>query len=224
VHLELPREGDFVKSFLSFLKTTILGGGLVIIPLVVVYLVLAEAVDLLVAVVQPVAEMLPADWIGTESEARIVALFLLLILCFCTGLLTRTHLGANVGSWMERTVLQRMPGYRMAKTLTRQFTGAETDSQFAPAVMQFGDEDLLLVYIIEEHDNGYFTVLMPGAPVGTAGGLRYVPGKRVKRLNVPLGQVFNCISHYGVGSGPFFVPHTPGSAGTESEREPEKGV
>jgi uncharacterized membrane protein len=199
-----------MKGLFTFFKTTVLGGLLIVIPLVLVYLILAEAVDLLVAVVQPVAEMLPKDWIHTELEARITAALLLVALAFLMGLVTRTRLGISTGSWMERTVLQRIPGYKVARTLTRQFTGSEEASNFAPAVMQFGDEDLVLAYIIEEHDNGYFTLLLPGSPVGTAGGLRYVPGTRVKRLKAPLGQVFNCITQYGIGSGPLFTPHTPG--------------
>jgi hypothetical protein len=53
--------------------------------------------------------------------------------------------------------------------------------------------------------------------VGTAGGLRYVPGERVKRLKAPLGQVFNCITQYGIGSGPLFTPHTPGTTEPETD-------
>jgi uncharacterized membrane protein len=208
-----------VKGLFTFLKTTILGGLLVIIPLFLVYLILAEAVDLLVSIVQPIAEMLPKDWIETEREARILSFLLLVALCFLTGLVTRTHIGISVGNWLERTVLHRMPGYRIARTLTRQFTGSEEANQFAPAVMRFGDEDLVLAYIIEEHDNGYLTLLLPGSPVGTAGGLRYVPGERVKRLKAPLGEVFNCITQYGIGSGPLFTPHTPG----KTESDPGRG-
>jgi len=208
-----------VKSFISFLKTTILGGLLVIIPVFLVYMVLGEVVDTLIAVVQPVIEMFPGDWVLSEREARFLALGLLLALCFLTGLATRTRMGISAGKWMERTVLQRVPGYKMARTLTKQFAGSEEASDFAPAVMRFGDEDLVLAYIIEEHANGYFTLLLPGSPVGTAGGLRYVPGERVTRLKVPLGQVFNCVTQYGIGSGPLFIPHTPGGSGTEAEKD-----
>jgi len=208
-----------MKGLFTFFKTTVLGGLLVVIPLFLVYVILAEAVDLLVGVVQPIAEMLPGDWISSEREGRILALVILLALCFLTGLVTRTRLGISTGKWMERTVLHRMPGYRIARTLTRQFTGREEANQFAPAVLRFGDEDLVLVYIIEEHENGYYTVLIPGSPVGTAGGLRYVPAGRVKRLKAPLGQVFNCITQYGIGSGPLFTPHTPG----KTESDPGRG-
>jgi len=211
-----------MKSSFSFFKTTVLGGLLVIVPLFLVYLVLAEAVGVLVAVVQPITEILPGDWVSTEREARFLALGILLALCFFTGLVTRTRLGIAIGHWMERTILQRVPGYKMARTLTKQFTGSEDASDFAPAVMRFGDEDLVLAYIIEEHANGYFTLLLPGAPVGTAGGLRYVPGERVTRLQVPLGQVFNCVTQYGIGSGPLFTPHTPGAAGANSGTETGK--
>lgn len=211
-----------MKSFFSFLKTTVIGGFLIIIPLLLVYFVLAEAVEMLVAITQPVAEMLPGDWIDNEREARILALLVLIGSCFIAGLVMKTRVGGSSGHWLEKHILTRLPGYRMARTLTKQFTGSAEASQFAPAVMRFGDEDLVLAYIIEEHDNGYFTLLLPGSPVGTAGGLRYVPGNRVKRLKAPLGQVFNCVTHYGVGSGPLFVPHTPGQT-TEEDRPPAGG-
>jgi uncharacterized membrane protein len=210
-----------MKAFFTFFKTTVLGGLLVIIPLFLVYLILAEAVDTFVAILQPAANMLPKGWVGSELEARILAFLVLLLLCFLTGLMFRTRTVASAGSWFERSFLHRLPGYRMARTLTRQFTGGEETSAFAPAVMRFGDEDLVLAYIIEEHDNGYFTLLLPGSPVGTAGGLRYVPGGRVTRLKVPLSEAFKCITHYGIGSGPLFTPHTPGAA--ESEKEESQG-
>lgn len=216
-----------MKSFFTFFKTTVLGGLLVIIPLLLVYFVLAEAVDLLIAVTQPIAKMLPGDWINTEREARILAFLIILGSCFAAGMVTKTRVGAGSGRWLEKRILQKVPGYKVFKTLTGQFVGSEEANQFAPAVLRFGDEDLVLVYIIEEHDNGYFTVLIPGSPVGTAGGLRYVPAARVKRLKAPLGQVFNCITQFGIGSGPLFTPHTPGKTGSDScrgsgeEKEPE---
>jgi len=210
-----------MKSSLSFFKSTILGGLLVIVPLFLVYLLLAEAVETLIAIVEPVVEMFPGDWALSAFQARFLALGILVGLCFLTGLATRTRKGIDTGHWMERTVLHRVPGYKMARTLTKQFAGSEDASNFAPAVMRFGEEDLVLAYIIEEHENGYFTLLLPGSPVGTAGGLRYVPGDRVTRLKVPLGQVFNCVTQYGIGSGPLFVPHTPGA--TEAEPETETG-
>jgi uncharacterized membrane protein len=200
-----------MKAFFTFLKTTILGGIFVIVPFFVVYLILAEAVDMLVSFVLPIAGMLPKDWVGSEREARILAILSLLTLSFVTGLAFRTRMGVSAGVWFERTVLHRLPGYRLAKTLTRQISGSETESQFAPAVVRMGPDALVFAYIIEEHDTGYFTVLLPGSPVGTAGGLQYVSGERVQRLAVPLSQVFNCITHYGIGSGPLFTPHTPGT-------------
>jgi uncharacterized membrane protein len=207
-----------MKSLFTFLKTTILGGIFVIVPLVLVYVVLAEAVDMVLAIVQPVAGMVPKDWVLNESLARLLAALFILAVAFLTGLVTRTRTGVRAGSWFERTVLHRMPGYQIAKTLTRQVSGSEADSQFAPAVIRKGPDTLILGYIIEEHVNGYFTVFIPSSPVGTAGGLQYVSGERVERLNVPISKVFNCISQYGIGSGPLFMPHTPEKAAPEADR------
>jgi len=103
-----------MKSFFFFFKTTVLGGILVIVPLVIVLMVVSEAVEMLVSIVQPIAERLPGDWVTSEREARFLALFILLVLCFLTGLMTRTRLGTSAGHWIERTVLHRIPGYRLA--------------------------------------------------------------------------------------------------------------
>lgn len=209
-----------MKSSFNFFKTTVLGGLFVVIPLVIVYLLFSEALDLLVSLVSPIAGMLPENWFANVRQARIVALFLLITLSFLTGLVVRTQLGVGAGKWFERTVLKRIPGYGLAKTLTGQISGGEAGSQFAPAVVSMGPDTLVFAYIIEEHDTGYFTVLLPASPVGTAGGLQYVSGKCVRRLEAPLSKVFNCITQYGIGSGPLFIPHTPGATSPEAGGHP----
>jgi len=195
-----------------------MGGLLVVIPLFIVYLLIAEVVRFVTSMVQPVAEMLPWEAKLSAIGESLLSLVILIALCFATGLAMRTRVGAGTGAWLENRVLHRLPGYRLARTLTRQFAGTEADSRFAPAVLKIGADSLTFAYIIEEHDTGYSTVLIPGAPVGTVGSLQYVPNERVQRQSVPLGRVFNCITSYGIGSGPLFAPYIPKVTGTQAEK------
>jgi len=208
-----------VRGFLDRLGSTVIRGVLVVVPVLIVYWLAVEMLNFVASTVRPVAEVLPWEKSLSEAGELFTALIILIALSFLVGLATRTRTGVGSGLWLESKVLHRLPGYGLAKTLTRQIAGDEAGSRFAPAVMKLGSNALVFAYIIEEHDNGYFTVLLPGSPVGTAGGLQYVPGEQVQRLKVPLARVFNCITSYGIGSGPLFAPHTPGPAGVEPEAE-----
>jgi len=210
-----------MKGFKKAFGSTVIKGLLVVVPVFLVCWTIVEVLNFVASIVQPVANILPWERDLSESGEKFVSLLILIGLCFATGLATRTRAGVGSGLWFESKVLHRLPGYGLAKTLTRQISGSEEDSRFAPAVMKIGSDSLVFVYIIEEHDTGYFTVLIPGSPVGTAGGLQYVPQANVRRLKVPLARVFNCITSYGIGSGPLFVPHTPGSAGVKPDKEPD---
>ena len=48
-----------MKQLLEFLKTTAMGGLFVLLPILLLYLLLAEALDLIVALATPIADLFP---------------------------------------------------------------------------------------------------------------------------------------------------------------------
>lgn len=194
-----------MTDLIDFLKTTLRGGFFVVLPIVIVILLIIEAVDLVIAVFGPVTELLPVDEIGGVEAATGVALLILLLICFLIGLAMKMPIGVRFGSWLNRTVLSRIPGYTMVKQLTQGFSGdLDETSLLQPAVVTMPLESLVLAFIVEEHSNGDFTIFIPSVPTPNIGRIEYVHGDRVRKLDVPPSSVANSIMQWGVGSGALF--------------------
>jgi uncharacterized membrane protein len=57
-----------------------------------------------------------------------------------------------------------------------------------------------LAYLIEEHEDGSSTVMLPSSPTPFSGVVRIVPRHQVELLNVSLGDLSTVLSQWGVGA------------------------
>jgi uncharacterized membrane protein len=124
-----------MKGVLEFVRTTVVGGVLVVLPIVLLVMVLMETVDLIGAITEPIAAALPGDEIGGVEVAVLLALLVILLLCFLTGLIAGTQIGSSVSLFFERTFLDRVPGYKLIKGLTQSYVRVTEQAQFAVAVV-----------------------------------------------------------------------------------------
>jgi uncharacterized membrane protein len=105
---------------------------------------------------------------------------------------------------VEGKILQRLPGYRMIRNLTHRFTGVD-GTEFTPALVDLhGSGTRSPAFIVEEHEDGGYTVFMPLAPVPTIGQVHFVPRDRVTRIEAPFGEAVNTFMQWGVGSRKLF--------------------
>ncbi len=185
----------------GFVKTCIVGGFLGVLPVLLAVFVLVQAVDLLGAVTEPIVALLPVDEIGGVEMASILALVLILTTCFAAGVLLRTRFGSWGQDLVERSLLNRLPGYTILKSVSRRVGGVDEGTIFSAALADIhGTEAWVWAFIVEEHDGGYYTLLLPNAPTPTVGTLYYVSGERVRKLDVPVAAAVNCIMQWGIGS------------------------
>jgi uncharacterized membrane protein len=63
------------------------------------------------------------------------------------------------------------------------------------------EEALSPGFIIEELDDGRYTVLVPSVPTPAAGALFILPRERVHPVDVPFTQAVKVISKWGTGAG-----------------------
>lgn len=184
---------------MAFLKTTAMGGLFVLLPILLLYLLLAEALGLIVALATPIADLFPEGTFGKVEFPAIVGLILILGVSFVIGLGLRARIARRSGRWFERTVLDRLPAYKALKNLTTGFTEACRDGGFKAAVLASRDGEQEIVYVIEDHGNGNLTVLQPWAPAAFSGSVKIVGRDRVKILEANLGDVSRALGHWGMG-------------------------
>ena len=188
-----------MRQIIDFFKTTALGGLFVLLPVLLVYLLFAEALEVVVGLATPIANLFPA---GTFDQAKfpvVIAVILLVGASFLIGLAMRSGAGRRLGGWLENATLCRLPGYNALKSLTQGFAGTRQGGAFRPALLISPGGERELAYAIEDHGDGQVTVLVPWSPTAFAGSLKIVDRDRVELLDVGLGEFTKVLSQWGVG-------------------------
>lgn len=187
-----------MKTLARFIKTTLIGGVLVIVPIYIAVLLLAKTVKGMLSLLAPVTAQIPA---GVQFR-QIVAILFLVAICFIVGLIVRTGPGLRAKNAIERAVLGRLPGYTFLRGLTRRLTGQEEEHTLEPALVEIEDA-LVPALIVEELEDGSYTVLVPSAPTPMAGSLYILPRDRVHPVDIPLAKAIGVFSKWGTGAGEF---------------------
>ena len=178
-----------------FLKVTLVGGLLVVLPLWVSLLLLFKAIKAALAVLQPIAKLVPQRFVHQD----VAALCLLVLICCGVGLLIRTELGKRVGDWLEQHLLGRLPGFSIIRGMIGQFAGEKDEQSFQPALVEI-EEALVPAFIIEKHSDGQFTVFVSSSPTPMAGSIYILQPERVHPVDVPLHKAIVCVTKWGAGA------------------------
>jgi uncharacterized membrane protein len=184
-----------MKFLRDFVTTAFVGGALVVLPLYLAVLLLLKGMQALVGLVRPVAALLP-EWMAAEN---LLALLLLLIVCFVVGAAMRTPFGRNIKGRMEVAFFGKIPGYTTIRGLTQRLAGEAGDAVWKPALAEIEDA-LVPAFIIEEHDDDRYTIFVPSVPTPFAGAVYILIRSRVHPIDVPFKQALQAISKWGSGS------------------------
>jgi uncharacterized membrane protein len=177
-------------------KAKLIYGLLVIIPFAVLIVIIAKLIDILELI---------AKAVGLQSAtgaglAVILALFILLGLCYGVGSLVHTKIGDLSFEKFEKTLLQQIPGYSIVRNILRGFTGEQIEA-YKPSMIQLGLPGTAVIgFVMEENDNGTITVFVPNVPAIAVGALHIVDRERVTLLEASQLETITCISEWGIGS------------------------
>jgi len=183
-----------MKRIASFIVGSLIAGLLVVVPLYLAVLLLLKAMASLAGLVRPFAGLLP-DWLPAEN---LLSLGLLLLLCLMVGVVVRTRAGRSVRERVETSLFDRIPGYAVVRSLTLQLVGQGRENAWKPAFVEI-EEALVPGFIIEEHEDGRFTVFVPSVPTPFAGAVYVLSRERVHPLEVPFTQAIKPVSGWGAG-------------------------
>ena len=162
-----------MRPIAEFMKTTLIGGIIIVLPVYIAVLLILKALQGLLAAVKPITAAIPAS---VEFD-EILAILVLAVICFSAGLIVRTRAGLRAKNAIERRVLQRLPGYTLLRGLAGRVTGQADEPSFAPALAEI-EEALVPALIVEKLEDGSYTVLVPSVPTPMAGAIYILPPER----------------------------------------------
>ena len=184
-----------------FLKNTIVGGLLVILPVAIFLFILSWVFGLIRKAISPltiiVMEQSPVQ--GLVADVLVIAF--LILACFSIGVIVRTKAGKWLHSILESKLFLRAPGYMFIKEIISQFLGNNRTPFSSVALVQlFGNETLATGFITDEHENGIYTVFIPTGPNPTSGLIYHLPENLVHPVKVSIEEAMRSIISCGAGS------------------------
>jgi uncharacterized membrane protein len=184
-----------MKHVSEFVVSSLVAGLLILAPIYLSMLLLLRAMQAVTGLVRPLAAFLP-EWLPAE---RILSFLLVLVVCFFIGAAIRTPAGRAARERIEKSLFERIPGYALFRSLTQQLAGSHEEHVWKPALAEI-EEALVPAFIIEEFDDGRFTVFVPSAPTPLTGSVYILTPERVHPVDVPFAHAVRALSRWGSGS------------------------
>ncbi len=184
---------------IKLLRTTIVGGIIFLIPIAIFAAVIGKGLELAGVIAKPIAQALPPDVIAGFAVARVLAVILLLVLCFVAGLVARAAIARKLVRDLEANVLSKLPAYAVLKAKTQSMLSPEDVEGMSPVVVRF-DNSWQFAFEIERIEGGKVALFLPGAPDPWSGSICVADADRVTPLDLPIAFMANMVKRLGKGA------------------------
>ena len=190
------------------IKTSLIGGTVVVLPVVIVAIVFRWLFRFLTNTIQPLTDLVGAGSHLPRFPAGLVSVVLILAVCFVVGVAVRTRLGTYLYNLFERALLTKIPGYSLSKETVLQFAGRKKALFSSVALVDlFEDRAFVTAFVTDEHSDGSYTVFVPTAPNPTSGFIVHVKGSNVHPIDASVEETMKSIISCGLGSNRLVEKH-----------------
>jgi len=187
-----------MNNLVTFFKTTIIGGLIVIVPLAILTFVVSDAVNSLISITKPLTEDLP---FGVSTNALIALMFvtaIIIAVCFAAGFLLSTLWGMTIKHWLEKNIFERIPMYSTLRGLTQKFAGIEGADFPVVEVDLYNSDSRVLGVLVDTLPDKRQVVYVPSSPIVTVGQLHVLPKVRVTETDLSMTETIGCLSQMGI--------------------------
>lgn len=188
-----------MKSKRSAFSTTALGGLVFLVPFVIVIVIGGKALALMRAIAQPIAVQLGIEHIGAGAGIDMLAVVMLIVVCYLAGLLATRGRSQRLQQTFDRMLLELFPRYTFIKSMTESL-GVETIERTLKTVMVHFDDQSQIAFEVERKD-GWVVVYLPGSPDPWSGAVSLVKPERVQDVDADFKAAVKCMRLAGRGAG-----------------------
>jgi uncharacterized membrane protein len=182
-----------------FLKTTVLGGAVFLVPVTILAYLGVKAFGAAHGLLEPLMRHFPDLRVLGVAVGSLVTLGALLAVCFAAGLIARTVAARGLKRWAEDKLLSRIPGYTMLRSIAHGALGHAAHDDLHSALIHTGD-GWQIGFVAETLTDGRKVVFIPEAPEALSGSLLVVAADRVAPLAVPVPDALQVLKRYGAGT------------------------
>ena len=197
--MNMTNDQKVTSSWMKLIRTTIIGGFLVVMPAYLAILLLGELINgllgMLARLIKPITAVLGID----ESAISFpVGVLVFLLICAVAGVLLKTSYSKLIKKRIE-PVFRQVPGYVLLRSLTNRVARLETAEKMAVAFVELVENQRSLspAIVLEKHDGGKYSIFVPIVPTPTVGSIYIVPEQRLFIVDVPFLDMVKFISKWG---------------------------
>jgi uncharacterized membrane protein len=124
------------------LRTTAIGGLLFLLPLIVVGALIGQVVPIVMTIAAALGDILPGfvKTPGGIALLVLLAIAVLLLLCFAAGLIARWSFGRSLSAAFEKKLVLFFPRYAILKDqMADSIGGDQAKAQMKPVMVRFDD-------------------------------------------------------------------------------------
>lgn len=176
-------------------------GFLILLPILICYLLLGGLFDMLMALTEPLVDLLPASAFPDLWTERAVAAAALVALSFATGVAARSKLGHHAGEWIEKRFLMRFPPYDVVRSFSRRMLGSDPPDRLQPAFLRASTGQSMLCFIVEEvPGQNRAVIFVPLAPTPGIGTVQIADRDYLEPIEATFGDAVGCLFNWGAGA------------------------
>jgi uncharacterized membrane protein len=188
-----------MRALVAFVRATLIGGILFLLPLIVLAIVLGKAQEISSRIVAPLASQIAMKSMAGISLATILAIGAIVLFCLFAGLFARTRFAARIVGWLESVFLYNVPGYDFLKGVSESLVGYETGHAHQVVLARI-EEAWQIGFLMERLENGHYAVFVPGSPSVWSGSVYLMTEERSQRVDVSRVEAVKCLRRLGVGA------------------------
>lgn len=184
---------------MQFIKTTVFGGVVFLVPLVILVVLLGKALAFSRKIATPLANVIPFGPVGDVIVVNIVGLILIILICFLGGLVAKSEAVAKSVASLEENFLAKIPVYSVIKGTVSNTLQPEEMEGMKPVLAHL-DDCSQIAFEIERKPGGKVAVFMPGAPDAMSGSVCYFTEDRITDIDASFLATVRVLKGFGKGS------------------------
>ena len=160
-----------MRQIREFILTTLIGGVIVLLPIIIMIWVVRILVTLIETALRPLTSLINLE--VPDIVLNVIALVAVILFSFVIGLVVRTRFGSTMYNYVEEQWLERIPVYSSIRDIVQQFSGRKKPP-FNQVVIVKGFGLLMTGFVTDDNGDDMYTVFVPTAPNPTNGFVFHV--------------------------------------------------
>jgi uncharacterized membrane protein len=191
------------NRFVRFLLTTAIGGVLFLLPLIFVAALVGQVVPIVLSLANTLDKVVPDSikTVGGISLLILLAVGILLVLCFAAGVLARISLSRSVSAAFEKKLVLLFPRYAILRDQMADTIGGDhARPRMKPVIVNYNGTQRIAFETERSDDLRTVTVYLPGSPDPWAGHVALLPADQVEPLDADFGKAVATCEQLGRGT------------------------